>query len=59
MLNKAVISAGVKQVYAHRCRFWEVHCFLASGSEGGKICLAPSVFWQLTFTWLQEIKIPD
>ena len=22
MLNKADISAGVKQVYTHRCRFW-------------------------------------
>ena len=22
MLNKAIISAGVKQVYSHRCGFW-------------------------------------
>ena len=59
MLNKAVISAGVKQVYTHRCCFFWVHRFLTSGTEGGEICLAPSFFWQLIPTWLQEIKIPD
>ena len=32
---------------------------LASDTEGDKICLAPSFFWQLIPTWLQEIEIPN
>ena len=28
---------------------------LGSDTEGGEICLAPSVFWQVIPTWLQEI----
>ena len=58
MLNKAIISAGVKQVLIG-VDFGGVHCFLVSGTAEGKICLAPLVFWQLIPTWLQEIRIPD
>ena len=39
MLNKAVISAGVKQVDTHRCRFWVVHRFLALLRKGEASCI--------------------
>ena len=29
---------------------------LGSDTEGGKICLAPLVFWQAILTWHQEIQ---
>ena len=29
---------------------------LGSNTEGGEICLAPSVFWQVIPTWQQEIR---
>ena len=31
-------------------------CPLGSNTQGGEICLAPSIFWQVLPTWLQEIQ---
>ena len=61
MLNKAVISADVKQVDTHRGRFWGwCTTFLRLALKGAKY-VWPLVFLQLAHlpTWLQEIKIPD
>ena len=59
MLNKAIISAGVKQVYTRRCRFWGGALLPRVWHCRGQKCLAPLVFWLLIPTWLQEIRIPD
>ena len=42
----------------HRRRFWGARgqCPLVSDNEGGKICLAPSVFWQVIPTWQEEMR---
>ena len=41
-----------------RCRFWgnRGRRPLGSDTEGGDICLAPSVFWQVIPNWQQEIR---
>ena len=38
--------------------FWEAmgRRPLGSDTEGGKICLAPSIFWRVIPTWQQEIR---
>ena len=41
--------------FLHWCRFWGGRHPFGSDTKGGKICLAPSVFWQVIPTWQQEI----